>query len=132
MNNKDKDLETGSGNIFADLGLPNPEERMAKAKLAMQINLLIKKKRLSQIEAAELLGTDQSKISALHKGKLSGFSLERLFRFLNVLGQDVIIKVTPKTKAKKTPNLSVNLKEIKRKPVDNSTKTHSAIMARKK
>jgi len=80
---KNYDYETGSGNVFADLGLPNPEEHLAKAKLAMQINLLIKKKRLSQKDAAKLLGIDQPKISALHKGKLAGFSLEWLTRSLD-------------------------------------------------
>lgn len=83
-----KDFETSSGSVFADLGASNPEERLAKAKLAMQINILIKEKGLSQKAAAELLGIDQPKISALYKGKLAGFSLERLFRFLNILGQD--------------------------------------------
>ncbi len=78
--------EISSGNVFADLGLPNPEERLAKAELALQINRLIKKKKLTQIAAAKLLDIDQPKISALNQGKLAGFSMERLFRFLNLLG----------------------------------------------
>jgi predicted XRE-type DNA-binding protein len=111
-----KNFETSSGNIFADLGLPNPEERLVKAKLAIQINLLIKNKGLNQKEAAELLGTDQAKISALHQGKLAGFSLERLFRFLNILGQDITINLTSKTRSKDTPTIKVIARKIKRTP----------------
>ncbi|MFH1831723.1 MAG: helix-turn-helix transcriptional regulator, partial [bacterium] len=81
-----KKFEQSSGNVFADLGLPNPEEALAKAELARQINFVIKKQKLTQKEAALLLGIDQPKISALISGRLSGFSLERLFRFLNELG----------------------------------------------
>jgi predicted XRE-type DNA-binding protein len=113
-----KDFEIGSSNIFADLGVSNPEERLAKVKLAMEINSIIKQKKLSQKAAADLLDVDQPKISALHKGKLSGFSLERLFRFLNILGQEVIIKVKPKTRSKKISNITVDLKKIKPKIVD--------------
>jgi predicted XRE-type DNA-binding protein len=80
-----------SGNIFADLGFPDAEERLAKLDLAIQIGDIIKKKKLSQARAAELLEIDQPKISALLQGKLSGFSLERLFRFLTLLGQDIIV-----------------------------------------
>lgn len=123
---------TNSGNIFADLGLANPEERLVKAQLAMQINFIIKQKGLSQVEAAELLNTDQSKISALHKGKLAGFSLERLFRFLNILGQSIAIKVTSKSKAKKTPDLVVNLQKIKRDPATTQVRNRASVQAKKK
>jgi predicted XRE-type DNA-binding protein len=95
MNTK-KDYSISTGNIFADLGFPDAEERMAKVNLALQINVLIKCKKLTQKQAAELLDIDQPKISALSTGKLSGFSLERLFRFLTILGQDIIINITPK------------------------------------
>ncbi len=88
MKKKD-DYTISSDNLFADLGLPNPEERLAKAELARQINELIEQREFNHIEAAKLLDIDQSKISALSKGKLSGFSLERLFRLLNILGQDI-------------------------------------------
>ncbi len=101
--NKPKDFEFGSNNIFADLGFPNPEEELAKSELAIQIYHLIKQKKLSQAKAAVLLGVDQAKVSALMTGKLSGFSIERLFRFLNALGQDVAIRVKPtsRTQAKR-------------------------------
>jgi len=81
--------ERSSGNVFADLGLPNAEDRLTKAELARKISEIIVKRRLTQMEAGELLGIDQPKISALVRGRLGGFSLERLVRFLTVLGRDV-------------------------------------------
>lgn len=108
-----KDYLVSSGNLFADLGLPDAEERFAKLKLAIQINDLIEKKKLTQIAAAELLDIDQPKISALSRGKLSGFSLERLFRFLNILDQDITIKVTPKTSSKQKADVTVSLPKIR-------------------
>lgn len=94
--NEDTRVQISNGNVFADLGLPNPEERLVKAELASKISSLIDQKNLTQIEAAELLGIDQPKVSALTKGRLSGFSVERLLRFLNALGNDVEIVVKPK------------------------------------
>jgi predicted XRE-type DNA-binding protein len=99
--------EKSSGNVFADLGLPNAEDRLAKAELARKINEIIGKRRLTQVEAAELLGIDQPKISALARGRLEGFSLERLMRFLNVLGLDVEIVVKPKTRGRRHASVSV-------------------------
>lgn len=87
--------EESSGNVFADLGKENPEEALAKSELARQIAKLIKKKKLTQKRAAEVLGIDQPKISALIRGRLRSFSLERLIRFLNELGQDVNIMISP-------------------------------------
>ena len=130
---KNKDCETTSGNIFADLGLQNPEEHLAKARLAMQIDLLIEKKGLNQKDAAKLLGIDQPKISALHKGKLSGFSLERLFRFLNILGQEIDIQVKHKGRRKGARNINVSLPKIrKRIESEPDEKTAPAMLARKK
>lgn len=83
--------EKSSGNVFADLGLPNPEELLAKSEVAIKIAKIIKKKRLTQKRAAEILGITQPKVSALLCGKLRSFSLERLFRFLNALGTSVIV-----------------------------------------
>ncbi|MGH9063424.1 MAG: helix-turn-helix domain-containing protein [Acidimicrobiales bacterium] len=84
-----------SGNVFADLGLPEPEEALTKAELAQSIAALIAERGLTQTGAAELLGVDQPKISALVRGRLAGFSLERLVRFLLVLDQDVEILIRP-------------------------------------
>jgi predicted XRE-type DNA-binding protein len=89
----DLDYIVSSGNVFTDLGLPNPEEALAKAELAQKIILLIRERRLTQVQAAKLLGVDQSKASALIRGNLTGFSLERLMRFLLRLGQDIKITV---------------------------------------
>lgn len=102
-----KKFECGSDNIFADLNLPNPEEMLAKAELARQIYSVIKKKKLTQKKAAVILSIDQPKVSALLSGKLAGFSLERLFRFLNELGQDVTINVKPKSRTCKKGSISV-------------------------
>jgi predicted XRE-type DNA-binding protein len=81
----------GSGNVFADLRLPNPELALAKAELVQRIRDIVIERRLTQAHAAELLGLDQPKVSALIRGRVEGYSLDRLFRFLNALGQDVEI-----------------------------------------
>jgi len=88
-------FEVGSGNVFADLGLQNPEERLAKAELASRINEAIRKLSLTQAAAAERLGIDQPKISRLMRGYLTNFSTDRLMHFLTLLGQDVEIVVKP-------------------------------------
>ncbi len=103
----EKKFEKSSGNVFVDLKLHNPEELSAKAELARQIDKVIRKKKLTQEDAAQLLNIDQPKVSALVSGKLAGFSLERLFRFLNLLGQDVTINIKPKTRTKKRGSIMV-------------------------
>ena len=100
-------IEKSSGNVFADLGLPDAENRLAKAELARKIGEAIGERNLSQVQAAELLGIDQPKISALVRGQLSGFSFERLVRFLNILGRDVQIVVKPKPRSRQRAVLSV-------------------------
>jgi predicted XRE-type DNA-binding protein len=85
-----------SGNVFADLGRPQPEEALAKARLAYEIEKGIRKRGLAQAEAGKVLGIDQPKVSALRNGRLSGFSVERLIRFLNALSRDVEIVVSEK------------------------------------
>lgn len=94
------DIEEGSGNVFADLGLPNPEERLAKADLAIRIAGVIRARRLTQANAARILKIDQPKISRLLRGQLSGFSTERLMQFLTLLGRDVeiVIKTAPRSR----------------------------------
>ena len=96
-----------SGNVFADIGLPDAEERLANAQLAHKIADIIQKRHISQAEAARILGTEQPKISAIMNGKLSGFSLERMIYFLNVLGSDVQIIVKPKPPRRKSAALEV-------------------------
>jgi predicted XRE-type DNA-binding protein len=91
-------VEVGSGNVFADIGLTQPELAMVKAELISRIHDLIVIKKLTQVKAAKLLGLDQPKVSALIRGKVEGYTLDRLFRFLTALGQCVQITVRP-TKA---------------------------------
>jgi predicted XRE-type DNA-binding protein len=92
-------IKPSSGNVFADLRLKNPEEMLAKAELAQRICDIIAERKLTQTKAASLLGIDQPKISALMRGKLDGFSIDRLFRFLNALGRDVEIVIRPARQA---------------------------------
>jgi len=98
----------GSGNVFADLEFPDAEEMLVKAELVRQIYEVIRKRRLTQIKAAEILGIDQPKVSALLRGKLAGFSLERLFHFLNALGRDVQIVVKPIPRSRQQGKLKVS------------------------
>jgi predicted XRE-type DNA-binding protein len=92
---KRTEVEASSGNVFADLGVPHPEECLAKAKLVQRIADAIAERRLTQAQAAGILGVDQPKVSALVRGKFEGFSIDRLLRFLNALGRDVEIIVGP-------------------------------------
>ena len=94
------EVEEGSGNLFADLALPNPEERLAKAGLAIRIAAVIRARRLTQARAARILKIDQPKVSRLLRGQLSGFSTERLLHFLTLLGRDVeiVIKRAPRSR----------------------------------
>jgi predicted XRE-type DNA-binding protein len=88
----------GSDNVFADLGHPRPAEALAKAELARKIAGIIDGRGLTQAAAAEILEVDQPKVSALIRGRLAGFSLDRLVRFLVLLGSDVEIVVKPRPK----------------------------------
>lgn len=83
----------GSGNVFADLGLPGADEKQTKVRLAVTINRIVEQQRLSQAAAARALQVNQPKVSALANYRLEGFSVERLMHFLNALGQDVEIVV---------------------------------------
>lgn len=87
-------ITPSSGNVFADLGLPDAEDLMAKANLALHIKRTIEARKLTQVQAASLLGLDQPKVSSIINGRLDGFSTERLMRFLNDLGCDVNISVS--------------------------------------
>ncbi len=89
-------VTAGSGNVFADMGLPEPDEELTKAQLASHIRQVIKGQRLTQAAAAALMGIDQPKVSALLNGRLANFSSERLMRLLTALGQDVDITVKAK------------------------------------
>lgn len=97
---KEEEIEVieSSGNVYADLGYANPQEAMAKANLAILIADTIKKKKLTQKKAADLMGIDQPKVSAIIRGQLSGFTIDRLLRFLLALGIDIIIEAKPHRK----------------------------------
>jgi len=86
-------VSRGSGNVFRDLGLKNPEELLAKTKLAARIVQILEEQKLTQTQAARLLGIDQPKVSQIYRGRLDDFSLERLMRFLTALHQDIRIVV---------------------------------------
>jgi predicted XRE-type DNA-binding protein len=86
-------VENSTGNVFEDIGLPDPQMRLAKARLAQHISRLIKARRLSQQQAGEKLGIDQPKVSAILRGRLKDFSPDRLMRFIIRLDQDVTITI---------------------------------------
>lgn len=89
-------VEASSGNVFADLDVPDADAALAKAELARRICAILAEGKLTQARAAEVLGIDQPKVSTLTRGKVDGFSMFRLLRFLNALSQDVEIVVRPR------------------------------------
>jgi predicted XRE-type DNA-binding protein len=99
MTSRFVDYEVSSGNVFEDLGLHDAPELRVKARLAHQISQILDKRNMTQTKAAGMLGIDQPKVSALVRGRLEKFSIERLCDFLRALGCDVQIQITEK----KTP-----------------------------
>jgi predicted XRE-type DNA-binding protein len=97
--------EPSTGNVFADLGLADAGEHLIKAGLVVRINRIIRQRKLTQAAAAELMGIDQPKVSAMLAGQFRGYSVERLMRFLVALGHDVEIVV--KAKRRGTAELRV-------------------------
>ncbi len=89
------EFENGSGNVFADIGLPHADEHLIKAKLVFKIDRLMKERGLKQAQAAGLFGVKQPDISKMLRGDFRQFSVERLMRFLVALGQDVEIIIKP-------------------------------------
>ena len=96
-----KEHTKSSGNVFADLGFPNSEQELVKAKLTAQIYRLLKEQGLTQTEAAKLLGTTQSQVSALMRCRPVSVSVGRLMEFLTTLGQDVEVTIRPAPRRKK-------------------------------
>jgi predicted XRE-type DNA-binding protein len=103
-----KGYETGSRNVFKDLGVPNADEHMVKAQLVFKIDSIMKERRLTQVEAAALFGVRQPDVSMMLRGEFRQFSVERLLRFLVALDQDVEIVVRPRRGAKNAPALHVS------------------------
>jgi predicted XRE-type DNA-binding protein len=93
-------VTVSSGNVFADLGLPEPEEELTKAQLVSHIRRTIERRRLTQSAAAALMGIDQPKVSALLNRRLTNFSSGRLMRLLTTLGQDVDIVIRTKSRSR--------------------------------
>lgn len=100
-------LTEGSGNVFADLRVADAEDALAKAEMAHAIIAIIAKRHLTQREAAKLLGIDQPKVSALARGHLTGFSIDRLLRLLVALGRDVEIIIRPKLRRRSGRRVNV-------------------------
>lgn len=84
-------VDRSSGNVFEDLDLSESGERLVKSEIAARIAAILERRSLTQVEAATVLSVSQADVSDLVRGKLAGFSTDRLFRFLNALGQDVEI-----------------------------------------
>jgi predicted XRE-type DNA-binding protein len=97
----------GSGNVYADFGFPNPEEAKAKANLARLITDIIKEKGLNQQQAARLMMIDQPKVSKILRGLLSEFSIERLLKFVLVLGFDIEIRPKPHKVKNTLPSMHI-------------------------
>src|SRR6185369_10516130 len=102
-----REFTPSSGNVFADLSLPKADDLLAKAELAAKIIGEIERRRLTQSQAAAILGVDQPKVSALKQGRLSSFSIERLMRFLLLLGCDIEIVVKIKARVRSGARLRV-------------------------
>src|SRR5438034_7503774 len=104
---RNRESTPSSGNVFADLNLPEADDLLAKAELASKIIAEIQRRRMTQAQAAAILGIDQPKVSALKQGKLSGFSIERLMRLLLVLGRDIEITVKGRARSRSVGRLRV-------------------------
>ncbi len=100
-------ITRGTGNVFADLGYADADERQTKLRLALAINDVITRQRLTQATAAEKLGVNQPKISSLTNYKLDGFSVERLMTFLTALDQDIEIVIKKKPRSRAAARISV-------------------------
>ncbi|HEY3278702.1 MAG TPA: helix-turn-helix transcriptional regulator [Syntrophorhabdaceae bacterium] len=105
--------EESSGNVFADLGFPNSEQELVKAKLTVQIYQILRDRGLKQAEAAKLLGTTQAQVSALMRCRPVSVSVGRLMEFLTILGQDIEVRVKPAAEDDKG-HMSVNLEPIRK------------------
>jgi predicted XRE-type DNA-binding protein len=103
-----KEYETGSRNVFKDIGIPNAEEHLIKARLVFKIDAIMKDRGLKQVEAADLFGIRQPDISKMLRGEFRQFSVERLLRFLVALDQDVEIVVKPHRDRNNAPALHVS------------------------
>lgn len=104
---KAEPIARGTGNVFADLGYPDAEERQTKLRLAFALNAILDQRKLNQADAAARLGINQPKVSALRNYKLDGFSVERLMTLLTALDRDVEIVIRKKPRSRSTARISV-------------------------
>ena len=102
-----EEIVRGTGNVFADLGYPDASGRQAKLRLAYALNQVLDERKLTQAEAATLLGLTQPKVSTLRRYKLAGFSVERLMTLLTALDQDVEIVIKRKPRSRRAARISV-------------------------
>lgn len=93
-------IERGSINVYTDLGLDNADEMLVKAQLATKIGDIIKRRKLTQVQAAELLGISQPKLSGLLRGQFRGVSESKMLECLTHLGRDIqiVVKATPSSR----------------------------------
>ena len=103
------EFERSSGNVFADLGLARPEDRLIKSNLTALITKEISERNLTQSEVGEVVGLDQADVSRLLRGRVSRFSVERLFEILNRLGYTVELRITHEERARHVASTFVNV-----------------------
>ena len=108
MAKKRTEVETGTGNVFADLGYTDAKERTLKVELALEVNRIVKQRELTQTQAAELLGIVQQHVSDLARYRLNRFSVERLMQFLTQLGKDVEIRIASRSTRRSRPGVRVS------------------------
>jgi predicted XRE-type DNA-binding protein len=107
MAKKRSEVQVGTGSVFADLGYADARERSIKVELAMEVNRILGKQRLTQEGAAKLLGMRQPHVSDLARYRLNRFSVERLMDFLTRLGKDVEIRIAPRRSGRRRSAVQV-------------------------
>jgi predicted XRE-type DNA-binding protein len=107
MGKRKTDIDAGTGNVFVDLGYADAKERTLKVKLALEVNRVLKERKLAQAQTAELLGIVQPHVSDLARYRLNRFSVERLMEFLTQLGKDVEIRIAERTGRRSRPGVRV-------------------------
>jgi predicted XRE-type DNA-binding protein len=125
MTDRKVGIEEGSGNVFADLGLPEADDLLLKSQIVIELHGLMRERRLTQTETAKLMGIAQPDLSNLLRGELRGYSVERLIRMLTAFGRDVEIVVKPPAAKAKTGRVlfksdEVRPRNVQRKPVSSS------------
>ena len=107
MAKRRNEIEAGTGNVFADLGYADAKERTLKVELALEVNRVLKQRKLTQAQAANLLGIVQPHVSDLVRYRLDRFSVERLMRFLTQLGKDIEIRIAKRTARRTRPAVRI-------------------------